>query len=127
MQNSSRKITVVIHGFTDSVKFNNSGKYYMPKKFLSITLITSIKLLRFLGWMEPTGVKLANNTNGIAILVDYGDISNCEYFRIADEFVPRIGYHIASVLTQLNVPLNNVELVGHSLGGKISFFGILII
>lgn len=38
---------------------------------------------------------------------------------MANECAPNIGYYIASVLTRLNVTLDNVELFGHSLGGSI--------
>lgn len=75
--------------------------------------------------MEPTGIKFTSinneeNARSVAILVNYGAISNCNYFRIAADFVRRIGYYLADVLVnRLKIPPENIESFGHSLGAHI--------
>lgn len=71
--------------------------------------------------MEPTGMKVSCDINGIAILVDYGEISSCNYNRTVAEIVPSVGYSIANALRKMEVPMKSVELVGHSLGKLYSF------
>lgn len=69
------------------------------------------------GWMVKTGMKIiANSSNRMVILLDYHEISQCPYFRMAYEFVPAIGLYLAKVINQLKIPPENVDLLGHSLG-----------
>lgn len=68
------------------------------------------------GWMEPTGELLANVTNATVILVDYGDISDCNYDRSVREIVPAVGHYLAKVISDLDLDPNNIEIIGHSLG-----------
>lgn len=70
--------------------------------------------------MEPVGIKSANVTDGIAVLVGYGAISKCAYPLLARKCVPSIGYYLANVLTQLNIDLENIDIVGHSIAGHIA-------
>lgn len=72
-----------------------------------------------LGWMEPTGIALANASNGIVILVDYQNVSSCSYGRSVDEIVPAIGSYLAQVIIELKLDTNKIELIGHSLGAHI--------
>ncbi|XP_055304651.1 phospholipase A1-like [Sitodiplosis mosellana] len=89
-------IKFLIHGYTDKVQFNKTG------------------------WMEPTGVALANATNGIVILVDYQNVSSCSYGRSVDEIVPSIGSYLARVIQELELDTDIIELIGHSLGAHIA-------
>lgn len=70
--------------------------------------------------MEPTGMALANVTNATVILVDYGQISDCNYDRSVEEIVPAVGQYIAEVISDLDLDPNNIEIVGHSLGAHIA-------
>lgn len=67
--------------------------------------------------MEPTATKIACNIKGVVILVDYSEISRCNYDRTVEEIVPAVGLHMASAITRMGIPPGNVELIGHSLGG----------
>lgn len=69
--------------------------------------------------MEPMGEKIACVTMGIAVLVDWSQISSCGFTQEVLEIAPAVGYSIASALTKLRIPLSNVELVGHSLGAHV--------
>lgn len=66
--------------------------------------------------MEPTGIVLANATNGSVILVDYKNVSSCSYSRSVEEIVPSVGYYLAQVIIQKNLNTDQIELIGHSLG-----------
>lgn len=70
--------------------------------------------------MEPTGKQAAIASNGVAILVDYFNISDCMYPRVAREFAPSIGLRVADVLAKLQILPENVEVVGHSIGAHIA-------
>lgn len=72
--------------------------------------------------MKRCANQITKSKDRIVILVDYGPIASCEYFRIAGREAPLIGAHIAQVIKDLKVPLEKVELVGHSLGGHIIGF-----
>lgn len=67
----------------------------------------------FLGWMEPTGIALANATNGIVILVDYKNVSSCSYSRSVEEIVPSIGQYLAQVIRALDLDTDKIELIGN--------------
>lgn len=69
--------------------------------------------------MVRSGNREANGNKKTVILVDYDAISSCNYFYLAHRIASRIGALMAKMITNLNVPLENVELVGHSLGGQI--------
>lgn len=71
--------------------------------------------------MEPTGIALANTTNGIVILVDYKNVSSCSYSRSVEEVVPSIGEYLAGVIRKLELDTAKIELIGHSLGVQHSF------
>lgn len=71
--------------------------------------------------MEPTGIALANATNGIVILVDYKNVSSCSYSRTVEEIVPSIGSYIAQVIDELELDTDKIELIGHSLGTHCSY------
>lgn len=70
--------------------------------------------------MEPTGMLLANVSNATVILVDYGDISDCNYDRSVREIVPAVGHYLAEVISDLDLDPNNIEIIGHSLGAHIA-------
>ncbi|XP_031626768.1 pancreatic lipase-related protein 2-like isoform X2 [Contarinia nasturtii] len=90
-------IKFIIHGYTDKVQFNKTG------------------------WMEPTGIALANAlTNGIVILVDYKSVSSCSYSRSVEEIVPSIGLYLAKVIVELELDTDKIELIGHSIGAHIA-------
>lgn len=70
--------------------------------------------------MEPTGIALANNTDGMVILVDYKNVSSCSYSRSVAEIVPSVGYYLARVISDLQLDTDKIELIGHSLGAHIA-------
>lgn len=70
--------------------------------------------------MEPTGIALANAANGTVILVDYKNVSSCSYSRSVDEIVPAVGSYLAQVITELDIDVDRIELIGHSLGAHIA-------
>lgn len=70
--------------------------------------------------MEPTGMALANATNGTVILVDYKNVSSCSYSRSVEEIVPSVGSYLAQVITELELDTSKIELIGHSLGAHIA-------
>lgn len=70
--------------------------------------------------MEPTGIALANTTNGTVILVDYKNISSCSYGRSVEEIVPSVGLYLAQVITKLELNREKIEMIGHSLGAHIA-------
>lgn len=70
--------------------------------------------------MEPTGVALANATNGMVILVDYKNVSSCSYSRSVEEIVPSVGHYLAQVIKELKLDTEKVELIGHSIGAHIA-------
>lgn len=72
------------------------------------------------GWMPPTGKQLAKVSNGYVMLVDYGQISKCKYEDLMRDLVPKIANHVASVVKNLKLNLQNIELIGHSLGAQIT-------
>lgn len=69
--------------------------------------------------MEPTGFAIANASNAIVILVDYGNISSCNYDRTVEEIVPAVGKYIAEFILKWQLDPNDIELIGHSLGAHI--------
>lgn len=105
----------IIHGYTDKVQFNQTGSNKFSFLFF---LPTNFEFLQ--GWMEPTGVALANATKGMVILVDYKNVSSCSYSRSVDEIVPSVGNYLAQVIEQLKLDTNRIELIGHSIGAHIA-------
>lgn len=63
---------------------------------------------------------LANVTNATVILIDYGDISDCNYDRTVEEIVPQLGLYLSQVISDLDLDPNNIEIIGHSLGAHIA-------
>lgn len=49
-------------------------------------------------------------------------ILKCEYFCASIDFAARIGAIMAKIIANFNVPLENIELMDHSLGGQIIGF-----
>lgn len=72
------------------------------------------------GWMPATGKQLAKVSNGYVILVDYGQISKCKYEDLMRDLVPKIANYVASVVKSLKLNLQNIELIGHSLGAQLT-------
>lgn len=70
--------------------------------------------------MEPTGYALANSSNSIVVLVDYGNISSCNYERTVEEIVPSVGIYLAEFIRSYDLDPNKIELVGHSLGAHVA-------
>lgn len=73
--------------------------------------------------MEPIGVALANATDGLVILVDYGQISMCSYARTVSEIVPAIGHYLAQIISNPNYLWLNpiqIEIIGFGLGAHIA-------
>lgn len=69
--------------------------------------------------MPPTGKQLAKVIDGYVIIVDYGPIANCSYERTVLEIAPSIAYYVANIIRNFNFDLQEIELIGHSLGGHI--------
>lgn len=70
--------------------------------------------------MEATGSQLVKNTKGVVILVDFSEISSCGYGRYANEIVPSIGNYLAEIIDEFGWDLNNIEIIGHSIGAHIA-------
>lgn len=70
--------------------------------------------------MEPTGLALANSSNSIVVLVDYGNISSCNYDRTVEEIVPAVGVYLADFIQKYELDPNSIELIGHSLGAHVA-------
>lgn len=72
------------------------------------------------GWMPPTGRQLSKVFNGYVILVDYGAISTCGFFKTAREIIPSVARYTASVIKDFNFEPRKIELIGHSLGAHLA-------
>lgn len=70
--------------------------------------------------MEPIGLAIANSSNSIVLLVDYGNISSCNYDRTVEEIVPSVGVYLAEFIKQYQLDPNKIELIGHSLGAHVA-------
>lgn len=70
--------------------------------------------------MEPTGLALANSSNSIVLLVDYGNISSCNYERTVEEIVPSVGIYLSEFIRSYDLDPNKIELIGHSLGAHVA-------
>lgn len=70
--------------------------------------------------MEATGIQLANVTNAEVVLVDYSQISSCNYDRCVNEIMSAIGGYLSKTIVDLYSHLENIELIGHSLGAHIA-------
>lgn len=66
--------------------------------------------------MLPTGREVAEVTDGTAILMDYSNLSYCNYLYLSSELIEPLGYSLADSILKLNVSLDRITLVGHSLG-----------
>lgn len=111
-----KPVTILTHGYTDSVKFNKTGFIFSVSILSNNKSAFETNLIQIIGWLELVGEKVACVTNGIAILVDWNEIGGCNYRRTVSEIVPAVGLSIAKALTKMRIPAQNVELVGHSLG-----------
>lgn len=70
--------------------------------------------------MEPIGLAIANYSNSIVLLVDYGNISSCNYDRTVEEIVPAVGIYLAEFIKKYELDPNKIELIGHSLGAHVA-------
>lgn len=71
-------------------------------------------------WMVPMGMKIADVTDGVSILVNYQRLSFCRYDYLATNVIPLLGESLSVFIKKLNRPLDTITIVGHSLGAHIA-------
>lgn len=75
--------------------------------------------------METTGKKIISNQNGSnVILMDYSEISDCNYMYLATRVVNELSESLANSIKQWNLDLSRTRIIGFSMGahiGKVSF------
>lgn len=72
--------------------------------------------------MSATGTQLNKHIKGgVSILMDYGkqNLSYCRYDVLAADIVPVLANYLAYFISKLNISLDNLLLIGHSLGGQV--------
>lgn len=111
---ASDDISILVHGFSDKAEENGDRLRFFHWLFLELLFC-----LIFTGWMRPVGIDIAKVTNGSTILMDYSDLSFCNYLYLSAKLTEPMGNSLADSIMKLNVLLENVRLVGHSLAGHI--------
>lgn len=75
--------------------------------------------LTTLDWMELVARKIVTNQNANIILMDYADLSNCNYIYLAKRVAYDLGVYLAKSINQWRLNLNETRIIAHSLGAHI--------
>lgn len=71
-------------------------------------------------WMETTGKKIISNENSSnVILMDYSEISDCNYMYLATRVVYELSESLAKSIKQWKLDLNRTRIIGFSVGAHI--------
>lgn len=111
---------IIIHGFDTSANPNSNSRNG-PTEPLAI--LVYIKFFHSIkshpGWMPRTGQQLRKNQPCNVILMDYGAIANCSYIYLSIYGVPDMGLYLKDTINSWNIPLENIQIIGHSIGAHI--------
>lgn len=74
-------------------------------------------------WMETTGKKIISIENSSnVILMDYSEISDCNYMYLATKVVYELSASLAGSIKQWDLDLNRTRIIGFSVGAHIGKF-----
>lgn len=74
--------------------------------------------------MPTIGKKLIESPDVNAILVDFGDLSYCNYKHLANIVAPDLGIYLGKCTSGWSLNLNKTEMIGYSLGTLLYSFRI---
>lgn len=70
--------------------------------------------------MDTTGKKIISNVNGSnVILMDYSEISDCNYMYLATRVVYELSESLAKSMQLWDLDLNRTRIIGFSVGAHI--------
>lgn len=121
--NAKNPLVIYIHGFSESVpggEGQSSQEIRDGKSINSfISSVFSYVLISYLSAFIKTGYYNV-------ILVDWSPISATPWYTTAVSLIPLVGTYIAKFISFLikdgKFPVNNIHLIGFSLGAEISGF-----